>query len=166
MNIKCIPVGTLQANCYIVVNDKKEAILIDPGDEAEKIEQELKKYQLVGILLTHNHFDHVGALSYFEQKYHIKHNEKIKEYSYEVIKTPGHSSDSLTFYFEKEKVMFTGDFLFYGTIGRMDLPTGNREEMRKSLEQISRFSDDIAIYPGHGPITNLGKEKMNFRYYM
>lgn len=101
MNIKCIPVGELQANCYIVINHKKEAILIDPGAEQEKIENQLNDLQVVGILLTHNHFDHTGALTHFEQKYHTKHNEPIKEFDYKILKTPGHSSDSLTFYFEK-----------------------------------------------------------------
>lgn len=165
MNIKCIPVGTLGANCYIVTNEKKEAILIDPGAEQEKIEQELESLHVVGILLTHNHFDHIGSLSYFEQKYHLKHNDKIEHFTYEIISTPGHSSDSKTFYFKEEKIMFTGDFLFNGTIGRMDLPTGNVEDMKKSLEKIAHYPDDITIYPGHGPYTILGKEKRNFQYY-
>lgn len=164
MQIKCIPVGTLQANCYILVKDNK-AILIDPGDEQEKIENILEKLELVGILLTHNHFDHIGALAYFEEKYHLKHNQAIKDFTYEVIKTPGHSKDSLTFYFPNEKVMFTGDFLFQGTIGRMDLPGGNEKEMQESLELISQYDDEIIIYPGHGPSTILGEEKKLFSYY-
>lgn len=120
---------------------------------------------VVGILLTHNHFDHTGALSYFEQKYHLKHNEKIEHFTYETISTPGHSNDSKTFYFKEEKIMFTGDFLFRGTIGRMDLPTGNVEDMKKSLEKIAHYPNDITIYPGHGPSTTLEKEKSNFQYY-
>lgn len=164
MQIKCIPVGYLQANCYILIQDNK-AILIDPGEEAEKIESELQGLELVGILLTHSHFDHIGALTYFEEKYHLIHNEKIKDFHYETIKTPGHSSDSLTFYFPKEKIMFTGDFLFQGTIGRMDLPTGSASEMKKSLEKIKKYNDDIILYPGHGPSTTLGKEKERFPYY-
>lgn len=165
MNIKCIPVGTLQANCYIVTNEKKEAILIDPGAEQEKIEQELEDLHVVGILLTHNHFDHTGALKYFEEKYHIKHNSNIKEFSYKIIPTPGHSKDSLTFYFEKERIMFTGDFLFQGTIGRMDLPTGSAKEMKQSLELIRDYPDDTILYPGHGPSSLLGDEKKNFNDY-
>lgn len=164
MQVKCIPVGVLQANCYIVEKNRK-AILIDPGDEQEKIERELKELDLVGILLTHSHFDHVGALSYFEEKYHLNHNEKIEDFFYEVIETPGHSKDSLTFYFPKEKIMFTGDFLFQGTIGRMDLPTGNEKEMEKSLEKIAKYDNDIKIFPGHGPSTMLGNEKRLFKYY-
>lgn len=165
MNIKCIPVGELQANCYIVTNEKKEAIIIDPGAEPEKIEKHLKELKVVGILLTHHHFDHTGALPFFEEKYHVKHNVYIKEFEYEIFHTPGHSRDSFTFYFKKEKIMFTGDFLFSGTIGRMDLPTGSMEDMKNSLEKIAKFPDDITIYPGHGPSTTLEKEKQNFRYY-
>lgn len=61
--------------------------------------------------------------------------------------------------------MFTGDFLFYHTIGRCDLPTGSEGDMVKSLELISKYPDDIDVYPGHGPKTNLEKEKQNFKYY-
>lgn len=161
MQIKCIPVGDLQANCYIVILDNK-AILIDPGDEAEKIESNLDGVELVGILLTHSHFDHMGALSYFEKKYHLKHNQKVKYFNYEIIKTPGHSKDSFTFYFPNEKVMFTGDFLFQGTIGRMDLSGGSEKEMKESLQLISKYDSDISIYPGHGPSSILGIEKQWF----
>ena len=61
--------------------------------------------------------------------------------------------------------MFTGDFLFYRSIGRTDLDTGNDKDMVKSLENISKYSDDITIYPGHGPKSTLGREKQNFKYY-
>ncbi len=164
MKIKCIPVGDLQANCYIVTKGNK-TIIIDPGDEPEKIEKELVGLHVIGIFLTHAHFDHIGALSFFEEKYHLKHNTEIKDLNFEMIKTPGHSKDSITFYFEKEKIMFTGDFLFKGTIGRMDLPGGNTKEMKVSLEKIVHYPENITIYPGHGPSTTLGKEKMSFKYY-
>lgn len=61
--------------------------------------------------------------------------------------------------------MFTGDFIFNGAIGRMDLPTGNENKMKNSLETISNFPNETIIYPGHGPITTLGREKNNFQYY-
>ncbi len=165
MKIQTIPVGSLQANCYIVAKENK-AIIIDPGDEKEKIEKYVENLEIVGILLTHNHFDHTGALSYFEQKYHKKHNNQIDEFDYITIPTPGHTKDSISFYFPKEKIMFTGDFLFEGTIGRMDLPGGSEEQMKKSLEEISKYPDDIKVYPGHGPSTTLGKEKKYFAFYI
>lgn len=165
MQIKCIPVGYLQANCYIVIKNNK-AILIDPGDEPDKIEQYLKNLEIVGILVTHNHFDHTGSLAYFEEKYHLKANQKIEDFSYEVIKTPGHTKDSKTFYFPEEKIMFTGDFLFKETIGRMDLEGGSVMDMKKSLEKIAEYDDAILLYPGHGEPTDLGHEKSRFSYYL
>ena len=158
MQIKQIPVGSLQANCYLLSKDGL-AIIIDPGNEEERIEKELKGLKLVGILVTHKHFDHIGALSYFEEKYNLKHNEKIDNFKYEVLETLGHSKDSKTFYFPEEKVMFTGDFLFKGTIGRMDLEGGNVMDMQKSLEMIFKYPDSIKIFPGHGDFTTLGAEK-------
>ena len=165
MQIKCIPVGSLQANCYLVKKENK-VLIIDPGDEAKKIEEELKNDIVVGLLLTHNHFDHTGALSYFENKYHLKTNENTGYFTYEVIKTPGHTKDSQTFYFPEEKIMFTGDFLFKGTIGRMDLEGGSILDMKESLEKISKYDDDITLYPGHGESSTLGQEKLNFTYYI
>lgn len=164
MNIKTIPVGELQANCYLLERND-EIIIIDPGDEAEKIEAEINGKKVIGILLTHSHFDHIGALSYFEKKYKLIHN-KIDDTNIEIIPTPGHSKDSLTFYFPKEKIMFTGDFLFKETIGRMDLPTGDKSDMKQSLEKINKYPNDIIIYPGHGASSVLGKEKEYFNYYL
>lgn len=165
MQVICIPVGELQANCYIL-NKNGKVIIIDPGDEYEKIEAYLKDLELAGILLTHNHFDHTGALSYFENKYHKIHNDYIPDFTYQVINTPGHSKDSKTFYFPEEKIMFTGDFLFCGTIGRMDLPSGNPQDMQESLKKIFTYNENIKIYPGHGTSSFLGEEKKNYNYYM
>lgn len=165
MNIKCVVVGELEENCYVLEKNNK-GIIIDPGDEPEKIESEIKELNIVGILLTHNHFDHIGALEYFENKYNLKHNDNIPEFNYEIISTPGHTKDSKTFYFPDEKVMFTGDFLFKGTIGRMDLPGGSIEEMKKSIGIISAYPNDIIIYPGHGDFSILGNEKSYFRFYL
>lgn len=148
MNIKRIVVGELEENCYILEKDGKY-LVIDPGDEFEKIDAEIKG-PLEEILVTHRHFDHIGALKDLEDKYNIKANEFKKEtFKYEVIATPGHTNDSKTFYFPEEKVMFTGDFLFYNSIGRMDLPTGSQEDMQKSLEKISNYPLTTKIYPGH-----------------
>ena len=106
MNIKRIVVGELEENCYILEKDGKY-LVIDPGDEFEKIDAEIKG-PLEEILVTHRHFDHIGALKDLEDKYNIKANEFRKEtFKYEVIATPGHTNDSKTFYFPEEKVMFT-----------------------------------------------------------
>ena len=120
---------------------------------------------VVEIIVTHHHFDHVGALDEIKKYFKLEENVKSGMFNYEVIETSGHTSDSRSIYFKNEKVMFTGDFLFYRSIGRTDLDTGSDIDMIKSLEKISKYPDDIVIYPGHGPKTSLGKEKQNFKYY-
>ena len=148
-------------NCYIVEKDDK-CIIIDPGDEAEKIIKEIDK-KVVGILITHHHFDHVGALDEIKNKYKVDvNNFKIDGFDFEVIKTPGHTSDSLTFYFKKDNIMFVGDFLFKNGIGRTDLPTGNDEDMIKSLKMIFNYPLETIIYPGHGEPSKLIDEKDNY----
>ena len=75
-----------------------------------------------------------------------------------VIETPGHTAGSVCYYFEKSKVMFTGDFLFHTCAGRCDLPTGNERQMSESFRKISKFDKEITIYPGHGPKSTLSSE--------
>ena len=161
--LETVVVGPLQENCYILTIDDK-TYLIDPGDEENKIEDKLKDKNVVAILITHHHFDHIGALDYFENKYNLKHNT-YKDDNFEIIENPGHSKDSKTYYFKNLNIMFCGDFIFENSIGRMDLPTGSEIEMRKSLNMISNYDDDIVLYPGHGDKTILGREKLHFKYY-
>ena len=71
----------------------------------------------------------------------------------------------MSFYFKEENIMFVGDFIFKETIGRTDLETGNMEEMLKSIEMIKEYDDSIILYPGHGPLTTLGYEKLNNIYF-
>ena len=162
-DLQTIAVGPLMENCYILTIDNN-TYLIDPGDEEKKIEKYLHNKKITAILVTHHHFDHVGALEYFEKKYNLEHNN-YNDDNFEIIKNPGHSSDSISFYFKNLNIMFCGDFIFENSIGRMDLPSGNESEMKKSLEMISNYDDNIVLYPGHGNKTTLGKEKNNFKYY-
>lgn len=165
MNIENLILGRLNTNCYILKKDNK-CIIIDPGDNADIIKKKCTGYMVEEILVTHHHWDHILALEELENFYHIKHNTFLrKTFKYEIIKTPGHASDSLTFYFPHEQIMFTGDFLFYHTIGRCDLETSSIIEMQKSLSEISNYSDNILIYPGHGKSTVLGEEKKLFSNY-
>ena len=167
MNITNIVVGELETNCYILEKDNN-VLIVDPGAEYNKIKEKLKDKNLVGILLTHNHFDHTGCIKDLIREYNIPlyDNKTLKEginnistFTFEVIKTYGHTMDSISFYFKEDKVMFTGDFLFYDTIGRCDFPESNIEEMKKSISKIKAYQDDITIYPGHGIKTTLGREK-------
>ena len=165
LKIENLVLGRLRTNCYIIKKDNK-CLIIDPGDEAEIIKEACKDYEVEEILVTHHHFDHILALEELESFYHIKHNSFLrKTFKYEIIETPGHASDSLTFYFKKEKIMFTGDFLFYHTIGRCDLETSSITDMKKSLDNISKYPNDIKIFPGHGKSSILGEEKKYFDSY-
>ena len=164
MDIQVIVVGPLAENCYIITKNNK-TIIIDPGDEANKIINATKNLNVVGILVTHHHLDHIGALNEICQYFNVQESEKVSGFNYEIISNPGHSIDSKTFYFPKDKIMFCGDFIFYNSIGRTDLPTGNNEQMIASLKLISNYPDDVILYPGHGPTTTLGHEKNNFKYY-
>lgn len=164
MDIKVLVVGVLQENCY-VCSIGNNAFIVDPGDEADRIIDACKDKNVVEIIVTHHHFDHVGALDEIKKYFKLEENVKSGMFNYEVIETSGHTSDSRSIYFKNEKVMFTGDFLFYRSIGRTDLDTGSDIDMIKSLEKISKYPDDIVIYPGHGPKSTLGREKNNFKYY-
>lgn len=173
MQLKKIEVGYLKANCYILIKNDK-CLIIDPGDEGEKIIQNIGSIKPIAIITTHNHFDHIGSKDKLEEYYHIssydinnleeKHH-KIDDFEFEIIYTKGHADTCITIYFEKEKIMFTGDFIFKDDIGRTDLETSNQYEMEKSLSKIKKYSNDITICPGHGDITNLGYEKEN-NYYL
>ena len=159
MKVYTLIVGSFLENCYVVVNQKNEAIVIDPGSEATKIIEFLQPYKVVGILVTHHHFDHIGALEELENIYHLKSNQKIEEFSYEVILTPGHTLDSLSFYFPNEKILFVGDFIFRGAIGRTDLG-GDDKLMKNSIQNLlSTIPLDTTLYPGHGDATTLEAEK-------
>ena len=166
MKINRLVVGYLQENCYILEQNNK-VLIIDPGDEFDKINNFISNKEIVGILITHNHFDHIGALKLLVDTYNAKvydnSNLKEKEYnidnfSFEVIYTPGHTKEEITYYFKKYKTMFTGDFLFQNSIGRCDLPGGNEKEMFSSLLKMKNYPDDIIIYPGHGEKSILGME--------
>ena len=169
MNIETVVVGELGCNCYVLSIDNK-VLVIDPGDEFNKIKNIVGNRDVVGVLITHYHFDHIGALedvlNYYQTKLYAYNNLEEKEYNidsfnFNVIKTPGHKSDAITFYFRDDKVMFVGDFIFKETIGRCDLPGGSETEMKNSIEKIKKYNRDIVLYPGHGELTTLGYELDN-----
>lgn len=169
MEINCVKVGYLETNCYIL-NKNNSTIVIDPGDDYELITPYIKN--LKAILITHSHPDHIGALDDFKKNYDVPIYDfynlkegvnKIDEFEFYVLKTPGHREDSLTYIFDK--VMFTGDFVFKGSIGRTDLETGNMIEMIASIKKIKEYDDSYIIYPGHGDKTTLGYEKLNNMFF-
>ena len=172
MEIKKVITGYLDENCYILINNK-ECLVVDPGDDFSKIKEQIGDAKILGVLITHSHFDHIGALRNFLTKRSIKifkkSNLEEKEYSigsfkFKCLYTPGHSKDSVTFYFEDEKVMFDGDFIFRESIGRTDLPGGSDTDMRDSIAKILTYPEDIKLYPGHNEETFIGYEKKNNSY--
>ena len=163
MKINRVIVGPLETNCYILEIDNK-CLVIDPGDEYNKIKKIIGNKEVIGVIITHYHFDHIGALNNFDKSLILdKNNLEEKEYNinnfnFEIIYTPGHKEDCITIYFKKEKIMFTGDFIFEGTIGRMDLLGGSKKDMLNSLNKMKKYDKSINIYPGHGEYTYLYKE--------
>ncbi len=173
MEIKKIVTGYLDENCYLLI-DNKTCLVVDPGDDYNKIKEEIADNKVLGILITHSHADHIGALRNFLTKRSIKIYKKsnledwkkyeIGSFQFQCLFTPGHSKDSVTFYFENENAMFVGDCIFKESIGRTDLPGGNEAEMEQSLKRILEFSADITLYTGHYDITTLAYEKENNPY--
>lgn len=160
MKIKKVVVGNLYTNCYILSIDN-ECLVIDPGDEYNKIKDVIYNKKVIGTIVTHHHFDHVGALKYFDNIYDINNLSEginnIGKFKFEVIYTPGHTSDSISLYFKEENIMFVGDFLFKDGIGRTDLG-GNINDMHKSLVKVKKYNPNTKILPGHGESSKLGIE--------
>lgn len=171
MEVESVKTGVLEENCY-VLSKEDECLIIDPGDDFSKIKKLVGKRKVLGVLITHYHFDHIGALddvlinyktSLIDYKSYEYQN--IGPFSFEIIKTPGHKDDAVTYYFKDEKIMFVGDFIFKGTIGRCDLKGGNINDMKRSINLIKKYDKKIKLYPGHGDYTTLEYE-MNNNLYM
>jgi glyoxylase-like metal-dependent hydrolase (beta-lactamase superfamily II) len=178
MLIKTIKVGSLRTNCYILADEQsQEAVIIDPGDEAELLWPKLAGLTLKLIIITHGHFDHVGAINVLRQKSEAKmaahigdpwfgkpdvelnDGDEIKFGSQllKVIYTPGHSSGSISLYTPGH--LFSGDTLFLGTCGRTDLPGSSERAMVDSLNRLAQLPDETIVHPGHGQETTIGAEK-------
>ena len=154
--------GYLEENCYLI-HDDKNTLIIDPGSESEKIISKINELKLnvKGILITHSHFDHIGALKEIKNKYNVEviDNDNRKEnvcFKYKIIENYGHTMDSISFYFYEDKIMFTGDFVFRGSIGNYE--EENERTMYESLEEFKKLDKDIVIYPGHGEYSTVDLE--------
>lgn len=205
--LETLVLGALQTNCYIVYNDEsKEAIVIDPADQVDKIINFLKGNDLVckGIMLTHGHFDHILALADLKgktgadvyahekeaellgdpllnassqtgQSLSLKADVSLKDgqvldligFNIKVIHTPGHTAGGVTYLFEEQNVLISGDTLFYGSIGRSDLPTGEGRVLIDSIKtKLMVLDEKIDVYPGHGSPTTIGFEKKHNQFLL
>jgi glyoxylase-like metal-dependent hydrolase (beta-lactamase superfamily II) len=183
MIVKQIPVGSMANFTYVIADEKsKLAAVIDPSWDLEKVLNALKTNELKVkyIINTHTHFDHVlgneqlAALTDAEIIMH-KNSQLDKDIavddgdtidlgniSMRVIYTPGHSRDSICLLAENK--LFTGDTLFVGNCGRVDLPGGSASELYDSLfGKLVKLDYKIEVYPGHDygskPFSTLGDEK-------
>ncbi len=169
MEIKKIVTGFLDENCYVLIKNNT-CLVVDPGDDFPDIKKEIGDNKILGVLITHSHFDHIGALRNFLTKKSIKifkksnleeKEYKIGDFTFDCIYTPGHSKDSVTFYFKEDESMFVGDFIFNESIGRTDLPGGSNEEMKDSINKILTYDDNIKLFPGHNDETTLKYERQH-----
>jgi hydroxyacylglutathione hydrolase len=200
--VETIPVGALMCNCVILGDERtKEAIVIDPGDDIDRISAALDKHGLRvrAIVATHGHIDHVGGIAKLkaltgapamlheadlpmyqniaeqarwlgvpaplttEIDRHLSDAQSLEfgSQKLEVRHTPGHSPGSVSFVLPHDvPVIFAGDTLFAGSIGRTDLWGGSLDEILKSIRgTLLRMPDASIVLPGHGPRTTIGIER-------
>jgi hydroxyacylglutathione hydrolase len=202
IDVRMFTVGPVQENCFIVRRkDAPTALIVDPGDESAKLLAALDSLGIEtveAILITHTHFDHVGAVAPVaratEAPVYVPELEKdvlanIMDYvpwpgfgpfeSYEadhtvaggetlelagltldVVFTPGHSPGHVTYAIADEDAVFSGDVLFQGSVGRVDLPGGDWPTLLASIEKLTTtYAPETTVYPGHMGITTLARER-------
>ena len=197
-----INVGNLAENCWFLANeDTKEAVVIDPGAEPDRICAAAEKHgwKITAILLTHGHYDHIGSVNEVAAHFGCKIVGAAKEMpvftdpalncsqfvggpiivhpdilvsegdkvtvgdmEFDVMETPGHTVGSICFI--GKDIIFSGDTLFQGSCGRTDLPTGDWDDIKKSLKRLAALPGDYQVYSGHGPATTLETERRTNPY--
>jgi hydroxyacylglutathione hydrolase len=183
MKIAQIAVGSMLNFSYIVYDEKNSiGAIIDPSWDLQKIFVFLETNKITGkyIINTHSHFDHILGNDHIAEitKAEIIQHEKspqkkdrsivdhenitIGAVNLEVLYTPGHSEDSICLIVDNESII-TGDTLFVGNCGRVDLPGSNPEKMYDSLSKVANLDDSLVVYPGHNygptPTSTILKEK-------
>ncbi|MCZ6679279.1 MAG: MBL fold metallo-hydrolase [Candidatus Poribacteria bacterium] len=201
MILESLVVSPFQSNCWILgCEETRAGVVIDPGDEAERILKvvEAHKLTLKYLIHTHGHLDHVSATAAIQREtgapvliheadgmlldhlsaqgmmfgiaapeppavdQYIREGDRISfgQYTLSVIETPGHSPGGICLKLEDEGLLFAGDTLFQGSIGRTDLWGASYEQLMDSIrDQLMPLDDETIVHPGHGPSTTLGREK-------
>jgi len=198
MIIKKLVVGPLEENSYVLADEvSKEAVVIDPGDEPDRIMDIIdgNGFNVLAVICTHGHFDHVGAVGDIKKATGAKvmmHKDDYETYGMakeqaafwgynvddlpepdgflsngdeikaggivlKVMHSPGHSPGGICLY--GEGVLFSGDTIFQGSIGRTDFPGGSIEKLKESFKRLIDLPDDTRVFSGHGPETTIGREK-------
>ena len=201
LDVEMLTVGPVAENCFLVRREGSDRVLIvDPGEEAERI---LAKLEEIGgtaeaILVTHCHFDHIGAVAPvaeatgapvycpeietpilsdimafvpwegfgpfedYEADETVAGGETLELAGLEidVLFTPGHSPGHVTYSVRGEDAIFSGDVLFQGSVGRVDLPGGDGPTLIMSIRKLlDSHPDETTVYPGHMGTTTLGAER-------
>jgi glyoxylase-like metal-dependent hydrolase (beta-lactamase superfamily II) len=201
LDVHQLTVGAIGENCFIVRREGLDAgVVIDPGEEPERISVEIKEMgmKVEAILVTHCHFDHIGAVAplakvtgapvycpkievpvladimsfvpmpgfgpyeSYEADVEVEGGEALElaELTLDVIFTPGHSPGHVTYSVRGEEAIFSGDVLFQGSVGRVDLPGGDGPTLIRSISTlIDTHSAETSVYPGHMGVTTLGAEQ-------
>ncbi len=210
MEIKQFIFNMFQENTYVLTDEEKNCVIIDPGcffeEEKQRLVDHIKENNLkiTRIIHTHLHLDHIfGCKTLFDEfgvrpeahamdeflldifptygkKFGIEDELKcvplkgylndgdvitIGDSELHVIHTPGHSPGGVCYYEPKENILFSGDSLFMGSIGRTDLEKGNGHDLIHSVkEKLMVLPERTTIFPGHGPKTTVGFEKAHNPY--
>jgi hydroxyacylglutathione hydrolase len=202
IDVRMFTVGPVQENCFIVRHkDSGTALIVDPGEEADRLLRavdDLGIEKVGAILVTHTHFDHVGAVAPVAQatgapvycpelerevlanimdyvpwpgfgpfeSYEADHTVaggetlELAGMKVEVLFTPGHSPGHVTYAIRDERALFSGDVLFQGSVGRVDLPGGDWPTLLSSIQSlVDEFEPETVVYPGHMGITTLERER-------
>ena len=193
MTIRTLPVGMLGTNCYLIYDENKKGLIIDPGAEGERLLTTIRRegVEVELVLLTHVHYDHIGAVEDIQEAtgagLAVPRLEEpsfrnparsllgtvsdlqadrlldegdavcVGELSFRVMSTPGHTAGSCCYV--GDGVIFSGDILFAGDVGRTDLPGGSEAALERSLAALAALPGDYRVFPGHGPDTTLERER-------